>query len=823
MQTLWQDVRYAVRLLRKKPSFTIIAVLTLACGIGANTAIFSAADALFWQAMPYPDANRLVYLSSSFPNNTQGGDDLSYAAFADWQAQSQSFDKMAVYQDWVAVNLTGREEAVRLTANFITADYLALFNATTALGRTFTPEEMQVPASSPYIVISYDCWQTIFGGDANIIGRQLEINQTPITIIGVMQKGFRDLDDLSRSPIDGWMPLGLTQPLLAQSFDTRAARAFGGVARLKPGVDIAAAKAEADTIALRLAEAYPASEKGFGLYVESLRDRFFGRLYHPMALLFIASGFVLLIGCANIANLLLARAVGRRKEMAVRAALGATRRRLLSQLVVECLVLSLMAGGLGLLFAQWATYGLNSWEALRLPAFVEIRINGWALAVSFGLSLLTGLICGLVPAWESARPDIREVLNQAGKQSAALERHASRRLLVIGEVALSVILLVGTGLIVKSVYKLTEIGLGFDTENLLTVRMDLNAARYAPTEARVQFARSLVEQAEAIPGVESATIWGPAPLGRATWVMFAAPEGKPINGQADWKTMWRHSTNPGGLQNLGLPILRGRDFSWQDKADTPLVAIVSTSVAEQFWPDQDPIGKRLMRQTANGILAITVIGVTTDARHRTRYLPSQGANWAFQPQLDVYLPYAQLPNSQLVVALRLHNENTNVMAAFRDLVRSLDRDMTVYEAMTVNERLRQQSETPQAIATLMTIYGSVALFLASLGVYGILAHAVAQRTQEIGIRLALGAQPRDIFKLVIGQGLRLTTAGLALGLLSAFWLTRFFSHLLFGISATDPMTFVGVALVLNAIAFLACYAPARRATKVDPMVALRYE
>jgi putative ABC transport system permease protein len=639
-----------------------------------------------------------------------------------------------------------------------------------------------------------------------------------------MRPDFRDLDSLSRPQVDAWIPLGLSEQLAGNRLDNRSARVLWGIARLKPGASLAAAKAESAVIAERLAGTHPDTEKGFGLFVAPLRDHFFRDLYGPVSLLLVGSGFVLLIGCANVSGLLLARASGRRREMAVRAALGATRARLVRQLLVEYLLLSTVAAAAGLLLAVWAIAALNGWDALRLPAFVQIKLDGLALAVSLLLSLSTGLIFGLAPAWSSARADLREVLSQAGRRQAeTFRRDGGRRLLVAAEIGLALVLLVGAGLTLRSVQTLLDTGVGFRTENLLTVRMDLNGAGYAQPEARVRFAKSLLEKAETLPDVESATLWGPAPLGRATWIMFVAPEGQPVNGQEDLTMTWRHSTNPGGLDNLGLPLLKGRDFTWQDTGATTAVAVVSESVAARFWPGEEAVGKRLVRQAATGFEALTVVGVAADAKHRQRYNPEAGASWAFQPQLDIYLPYAQRPNQLLVVALRTRGAGSDVLPAFRQSVLSLDPNMTVYDVGTVEERLDEQSGTLSAVATLMTVYSAVALFLAALGIYGVLAQTVAQRTHEIGIRMALGAQARDILRLVVGQGMWMTLSGVGVGLLAALALSRLLASLLFGVTATDPLTFAAAPLVLAAVALLASYLPARRATKVDPMVALRHE
>ena len=823
MNTFWLDLRFGARLLLKQPGFTLLAVLTLALGSGASTALFSAAEAVYWRALPYQDAERLVYLSASFPNTTRGNDNFSWPAFSDWQAQSQSFERLAAYQDWLAVTLTGRAEPVRLTANFVSADYLGLLGAAPLLGRTFTPEEARVPASAAVAVISHACWQNVFSGDAAVIGKQIEVEQTPQTIIGVLRPEFRDLEGQERGDIDIWLPLGQSQQLAGNRFDQRGARFLWGLARLKPGVTLAAAKAETALIAERIAQANPATDKGFGLFVESLRDHYYRDLYNPLTLLLSGAALLSLIGCANVANLLLARVAARRKEMTVRAALGATRARLLRQLLAESLLPALAASVLGVLLAEWTVRALNGWRALQLPGFVEIRLSGWALAAALLLACLTGVLCGLAPAWESARTDLREALNQGSRQSAALAHHWQRRALVAGEIALAFVLLTGAGLMLRSTHKLLGTGIGFRTENLLTLHLNLNGARYERDEARVQFAQGLLEKADALPGVESATLWGPGRLANATWIMFAAPAGKPINGQADLTMAWRHSTNPGGLGNLGLPLLRGRDFNAGDIAAAPPVAIISAGLAERFWPGADALGQRLVRQTQNGLAAMTVVGVAADANHRRRYLPQAGADWAFQPQLDVYLPYAQRPNPILVVALRTADKSGQVLGAFRQAVYSLDPNLTLADVTTVDERLAGQTGTLHAIAALLTAYAAAAFFLAALGVYGLLAQLVAQRTHEIGIRLALGAPPRAVLRLILRQGLGLVAAGLAIGLLGAWLSLRPAAHLLFGVSVNDPLTLAVVSAALAAVAWLACYLPARRATKVDPLIALRTE
>jgi predicted permease len=531
---------------------------------------------------------------------------------------------------------------------------------------------------------------------------------------------------------------------------------------------------------------------------------------------------VLLIGCANVANLLLARVAARRKEMAVRAALGATRWRLVRQLLVECSLVSLAAGALGLLLAAWGTSLLSSWSALKLPPFVEIYIDGRVLLASVLLSLLTGLIFGLVPAWESAQVDLRDALNQSSAQGGGLGRSLTRRLLVVAEVSLSLMLLIGAGLMLKSFQKLTTTGLNFRTDHLLTLRLDLRSEKYSQPQARVEFAKNLVERAEAIPGVESAVLWGPSMVGHSTWVIFAAPEGQAVQGPQDLLMLYRHSVNPGGLGKLGIPLLRGRDVSWQDTMQTPLVALISESLARRFWPNEDAIGKRFQISSRGGTIWFTVVGITADARLRRRFHPQHGTA-AFNPQLDVFLPYSQRPNQALIVALRTKNDPASVIAPFRQTLLTLDSELPAWDLRTLADRLTEEEGPSRALATLMSVYALLALFLATLGIYSVLAHAVTQRTREIGIRVALGARPGDVLKLVVRQGMILTLVGVAIGLIGAWALTRMLKSLLFSVSTTDPITLIIVPAIFITAALLASYLPARRAARVDPMIALRYE
>lgn len=821
MESLIQDVRYGIRMMLKSRAFTFVAVMTLALGIGANTAIFSAVEAIFLRPLPYPESDRLVYVTFSFPGNTRGGDNFSIPDFIDIEEQNDSFESVAAYQDWIAISLTGGDEPVRLTANFVSSSYFDIFKAEARLGRVFLAEENRLPDASRVVVLSHSLWQRQFGGDEGIIGKTVFFNQMPVTVVGVMGEDFRDLEETFRPQIDVWLPVGLTNPLLGQNtLMNRSARVFSGVARLRPEATHEQAQANMTAIAEQMQESYPDTNSGYGLHVRTLRDHFLGEIYTPLLLLVIGTGFVLLIGCVNVANLMLVRLAARRRELAVRAAIGASRLRLVRQLMVECVLIAAVGGGLGIVLAQWIVDLLVSSNAVDLPGFVSIEINRSVLAVSILLTFATGLVFGLVPALMSARVDLREDLNQSGRQGGALGRNRHRNALTIAELSLALVLLAGAGLMMKSFQKLASTGLGYPTENLVAARMELRSDRYNDNQPRVEFIKSLLEKTQSIGGVESATVWGPSDLGRGSWVMFVAPEGRPIQGQQDLLMISRHSVNPQGLGNLGISILQGRDFTWHDNMDKPRVAIISESLAKNFWPGEDALGKRFFWQALNGY--VTVVGVAADTRHRPRFHPRLGA-LAFRPQLDAYLPYAQSANRAVVLALRTKLPPATLAPLLKETVKAIDSGIPVYDVKSLEDRLSDEEAPSRAVATLMSVYAGVALLLASLGVYGVLSHSVVQRTQEFGIRMALGANRKDILLLVLRRGLALVMTGAMVGLGASFALTRFLSSLLFGTSPTDPATLALISILLIVVAVIACYIPARRATRVDPLTALKYE
>jgi len=822
------DLRLAWRMAIRAPGFTLAVVAVLTIGIAATTIVASAARSLFLRPLPFPDADRLMFVSRAYPGFPQGGGNFSYPAYQDMLRQQTSFDVLAAYQDFGALAITDAGEAVRVRVCYATPSYLELLGFSPVAGRTLRHDEDRFGDADAVVVLSYGLWQRRYGGASDIVGRTLHFNGQPLTVVGVAPAAFRDAlaEHEDPAPVDAWVPLGLAHRLTGMSgASDRVGAIIWGVGRLKTSVTVAQANADLAAIAGRLARAYPATDAGYGLVARPVRDQLLGEFYQPVWILAGGSALMLLIGCANAATLYTGRLVARRREMAVRGALGATRSRLVTQTLVETLAIAIVAGALGTGAALAGIDALNRWTAEHLPGLVPAAIDVRLLVGAVALSLATGVLVGLVPAMSVHRDDLRQALGDGGRQGSSRGGRTPVRLLVGAEVALATALLVGGGLLVKSLYRLTNIDLGFDTANLLTVRLDLRAAAYATPDARARFGAALVEGARAIPGVRSATLWGPSMLGRATWVMDAVREGLSADDPRNVLTFERHSVNPGGLANLGIRLLAGRDFSSHDTTSTARVAIISAGLAATWWPGQDPIGKRFMRPTDR--TPITVIGVAADARHRERFALADAALGippaGLGPQRDAYFPFAQLPPTAVVVALRTTLDPSAIAQSFRRVVASLDPALPTYDAALLDSRLADQERGSRALALLTASYAVLSVLLAAFGLFGVLAHAVRGRTQEIGIRMALGQSARSIRGLVLREGLRLTGAGLAAGLLGAALLARTMQSLLFGVSVLDGEVYACICVLLVAAALLACWLPARRATRVDPLVALKYE
>jgi putative ABC transport system permease protein len=822
-----QNLRQSVRAVWKSPGFLMLVVLTLAFGIGANTTVFSIAQAVLLHSVNFPDSERLMFLSRGYPGYPQGGGNFTYPAYRDILQQNNSFDDIAAFQSFGALAPTDGAEPVRVNINYITPSYFTLLGTRTSVGRLFRREEDRWDDADPVIVLSDGFWQREFAG-ANVMGRVIHLNQQAFTVIGITAASFRDAPGEidTGEPVDAWIPLGLSNRLTGLvSMTNRNGAILWGIGHLKSGITAQRAAADFASIGERLAKAYPTTDGGFTFVAIPLKDRLVGAFYTPLWLLIGASIFILLICCANVANLLLARLVQRQREFAVRSALGASTQRLLGELLTENLVMLVLAAIVAVLMVTWALKGLGSWAQLNLPSVVHLHADRWMLMDCGVVCLLTILLFGLGPAWAGSQVDLRDAIHQGGRQGLSLGHRRAAKLLIVSEVCLSLILLVGTGLLLKSFRRLTSINLGFNTDKLLTLRLDLNSNKYDLEEKRSQFTKTLREKLDGLPGVASTTIWGPGMPGRETWVINAVPEGRDPNDPRGVIMSTRHSVNPGALSNMGIPLLRGRDFAEQDNSRAPLVAIVSESTAKAFWPGGDPLGKRFLPIGRKDW--ITVIGVASDVRLRQRLEMSDAAigiaPGGLGPQLDVYLPYPQRPNRAVVLAVRVKGDATSVTNAIRSSILSLDSTLPAYDVALLQDRLAAQDDASKALTTVTASYALLALFLAALGLFGVLAHSVSRRTQELGVRMALGALPGDLLLMVLNEGVRLTTLGIAAGLLGAALLTRAMASLLFGVSTMDPEVYLTISVLLLIVAMSACYLPARRAMGLNPIVALRHD
>jgi putative ABC transport system permease protein len=806
MDAFLKDIRYGVRSLLKRPGLTSIAVFTLAIGIGANSAIFSVVNSLLLKPLQFPELERVVAIWENQPSRGVVHNEASMANFLDWRAQNHTFEQMGLYR-WWSTNLTGLETPERIQGFLVTANFLDVLGVKPMMGRGFLADEDQ-PGKDPVVILTHGLWQRRFGSDPNIINKTITLNGISRLVIGVMPQGFkypRGADVLA--------PLTIT-PELARS---RQSHSYEIVGRLKPNVTVESAQADLSTIAARLEKEYAESNTGWGVVVYPIIDDTV-RLYKTAVLVLMAAvGFVLLIVCANVANLMLARAASRQKEMALRTALGASRWRLIRQLLSESLILALVGGTFGVLVAYWGVdllRAVNPGDAAKFaPGWDQLGVSLPVLGFNLGLSIFSGFLFGLAPAWQISRTDLNGALKEGGRQSSS-GSHRLRGLLVISEVALSLMLLVSAGLLMRSFLSLLKTNPGFNAENLLTMNLVLPAAKYKEEPQRASFYSDLVERVNALPGVESAAAVNYLPLGGSNSSDAFLIEGvaEPPPGQ-DFIGRYRVCT-PRYFETMGIPILQGRSFTEQDKAGAPPVIIVNETLAKRYWPNGDAVGKR-MRFTGPPDKApwMQVVGVAQDVKHQLD-LPNTP---------DFYLPHAQDSWSSMVLVARTKVEPLALAATARQQVWSIDKDQPVFDVRTM-EQVRAISVSVYSFSSgSLGIFAIIALLLAAIGIYGVMSYAVLQRTQEIGIRMALGAQAADVLKLVVRNGMVLALIGVVAGLAGAFALTRLLTSLLFGVKPTDVVTFSIVTMGLLLVALLACYVPARRATKVDPLVALRYE
>ncbi len=813
MGTTWQDLRYGARTLFKNWGFTLIAVLTLALGIGANTAIFSVINAVLLQPLPFAQPDRLVTVWND--NLKEGGEgfSVSYPDFNDWRAQQQSFEKLAAFRSR-DLTMTGVGEPVRLRGATTTSDLFPLLGASPRLGRVFSPDEDK--AGNHAAILGHELWRSRFNADPQVIGRSISINSQSYTIVGVMPQGFTF--PLSADPVELWMGAAIDSEGGAALTAQRGNHAIEVIGRLKPGVKIAQAQAEMGRITQSLAQQYN-ENTDLGALVVPFYDRVVGDVRTALLLLLSAVACVLLIACANVANLLLARAAARQKEMAVRAALGANRRRVIRQLLTESVLLSFFGGIAGLLIAWWGTDLLLSFVPSGLPRVVETAIDARVAGFALLLSIVTGIIFGLAPALFSSRFDLVTMLKEEGHGAGkGAQGNRIRNTLIVVQISIAFVLLVCSGLLINSFRRLQQVNPGFDPKNVLTFRISLPVTKYAVNENVESFYQRLISRIEALPGVTGVSAVQVLPLsGMNSGVGFAV-EGEPADPSRPfpYDTSFRVA-RPGYFRTMGIQMLQGRDFDARDTLRGNQVVIINETLARKRFPNQNPIGRRINPSFAvddRGIQWREIIGVVRDVHH---------SSLSEEPDLECYAPHTQAPWHTLTIVARTSNDPKGLIGAVRKEVNALDADLPIFNIRTLEEYLTSSVAQPRFSSLLLSIFAGVALILTAVGLYGVMAYSVAQRTREIGVRMALGAQARDVLKLIVRQGMVLALIGVAIGAMIAFAATRLMKSLLFGVSATDPLTFALIAILLVIVAMMACLIPARRAAKVDPINALRYE
>ncbi len=810
MNTLWQDVRYGTRMLLKSPALTIVAVVSLALGIGANTAIFSVVNALLLKSLPYNDPERIVLAWGDTPVQDNHRNQVSATDVADWRTQNSVFEEVATYSDWRPIFSTGGEPE-RIQAMQVGDGYFKVMKTEPLLGRVFLAEE-QEDGKDFVIVLGYGLWQKRFGGSPDVIGQKVLLSSRPYTVVGVMPANFHSLpSNLIEPQAEYYRPV-------AEGYDDkkRSERHLRAIARLKPGITLQQAQTEMATIAQRLEQEHPVDNTGWGIRLVTLTEDTIGDLRLTLLTLFGAVAFVLLIACANVGNLLLARSTARQKELTIRAALGAGRWRLVRQLLTESLLLALAGGGLGLLLALWGISLVESLGSQVTPLLNGISIDGRVLGFTVLISVVTGILFGLAPALQVSRPDLNEALKEGGRSSGAgATRSRLRGALVVSEIALSLVLLICAGLLIKSVMRLRDVSPGFNPENLLTMSVSLPGAKYPKKTDWTAFYDRLVERLEALPGVEAAGVTSVLPLssnfdGRGLAIEdHPKPRGEEI-------TVDLYINTPGYLRAMSIPILKGRPLNEQDTETSPAVALINETMAKALWSNSDPLGKRIKFPGSEEDQQPwrIVVGVVSDVRQ-------YGLDK--KTPMQIYLPQSQFPTSFMTLVVRTTIEPTSLIAPVRNEILALDKEQAAYNISTMEQLLANSLALRRLFMLLLIVFAVLALGLASMGIYGVISYTVARRTHEIGIRMALGAQRGDILRLVIRQGLTLVLIGVGLGLTLALAMTRVIASLLFNVSTTDSPTFAGISLLLITVALAACYLPARRATKVDPLVALRYE
>jgi len=804
MGTLLKDLRYGIRSLAKNPAFTAIALITLALGIGANTAIFSVVNAVLLRPLPYDDPARIVWLWDTQPQLATTP--TSLPDFLGWKEQNRSFDRLAAFQGGNMFVDAG-DATTDTRVGLVTPDLFSVFRVSPVLGRTFTDEET-LPGRFRVAVLSHSMWQSRFGSDPNVSGRTIQLNGAAYTIIGVMPAGFSYPD---RAEL--WRPL----PIDPAKLDP-GPHYLNVVGRLKPDITLAQAQADMSTIAARLSQQYKEKNAGHGVRLEPLTKVVVGDVGLALYVLLGAVGFVLLIACANLANLMLARVGTRQKEIAVRTALGASRIRIVRQLLTESIMLAIVGGGAGLLLAIWAVRWIVSLSGDTIPRVQEISVDPRVAGFTLLVSVVTGVLFGLAPAIQVSRPDLTDALKESGRSTAGLRRNRLRSALVISEVALSLVLLVGAGLMIRSFAKLNQVDPGFKPDQVMTMGVAFLRTRYPEDEQVAQGFSQILEHAANAPGVLSAGAISDLPLTGSNISDSFTIEGRPpIPKEAEPSTEY-HIVTPRYFESMGIPLLSGRDIAPTDTRQSPNVVVINDVFARRHFAGENPLGHRLRLQGQERD-PLLIVGVINNVR-----------NLALdeQPTPEVYVPFLQdplSPNYQraMTIVARTKSDPGAIAATLRAALTSVDKSLPLYAVKPLSEHLRDSLIRRRFNLVLLSLFGGVALLLAAVGIYGVISYGVTQRTHEMGIRTALGAKPRDVLKLVVRQAMVLALGGVGIGLLASLALTRLMKSLLFNVGVTDPLTFAAIALLMTLIALLACVIPAQRATKIDPLVALKYE
>ena len=812
MDTFLRDLRYAARLLLKSPGFTAVAVLSIALGIGANTTVFSVINAVLLKSLPYKDPESLVLLwgDNKGDERLKGHNQVSATDAADYRSQSSVFEEVATFGGWFPI-MSGDTEAERIPAIQVGDGFFKVMKGTPILGRVFTPEE-QEEGKDFVIVLSHALWQRRFAGDPNIVGKSILLNGRPYNVIGVMGPDFRPL------PAALVAPEGQFYRPVAEKYDDtdRDARHLRAIGRLKPGTTIAQAQSDVNVIAQRIEQEHPQTNRNQGIHIVSITDELVGEIRPTLWMIFGAVVLVLLVACANVANLLLARSSIRHKEITIRSAIGAARSQLVRQLLTESLLLSIVGGLLGLGIAFWGTNLVSSVGSQINPMLDHIQLDSRVLLFTVGISVVTGLIFGLAPALQVSKPNLTESLKEGGRGSGpAGTRNRLRSALVVAEIAMTLVLLVCAGLLIRTVMRLRGVNTGFNAQNILAMNIGLPSIKYPKPENQIAFFKQVTDRIASLPGVKAAGITSVLPLSDNFDGRGLVVEDHPRS-RGEEITVDLYVTTPGYLQAMNISILNGRVLGDQDTAESAKVALINQTMANQLWPNQVPLGKRIRftgSPTDPGPWR-TVVGVVSDV---SQYGLDK------KPPMQIYLPHSQYPITFNTIVVKTDSDPAAMTNAVRREILAVDKDQAVFNVTTLEQLLGESIANRKFFMLLLMIFAGLALTLAAIGIYGVMSYVASQRTHEIGIRMALGAQGKDVLKLIIGNGMSLALIGVALGLVGAFALTRVMAGILFGVTTTDALTYISVSAGLIAVALLACYMPARRAAKIEPLVALRYE